>query len=82
MYEITDSPKFYHYRNKNESDKDWILSRMCRIPPAHQSQVAREYEAKYLAGTRATGRRAANTYLQAVAKEFYEQDNIKKTQET
>lgn len=77
MYEITNYPKFYFQRGK-QSDKDWIMSRMCRIPPDRQSEIAREYEARYLLGTKSQGRRIANTYLQQVAKEFYDKDNLQR----
>ena len=77
MYPITTYPKFYYQRGK-QSDKNWIMSRMCRIPPEHQAEVAKEYEERYLIGTQLRGRRNANTYLQQVAKEFYDKDNLQR----
>jgi len=69
MFQVTRSPKFYHYRNKNESDRDWVLHRMTYIPIEIQEEVANNYEKLFLAA--GGGRRAANTYLNYTAKEQY-----------
>jgi len=66
-------PKFYHYRNRQESDKDWIMKRMAVIPTEKQAEVAEEYDRRYMIGKQSqNGRKAANFYLQAVAAKYRE----------
>ncbi len=60
-------PKFYYQRGK-DSDRKWILIRMKHIPQNKQVEVSQAYEKLYLSG--ANGRKAANTYLQGIAKEY------------
>lgn len=63
-------PKFYHYQNKKNSDRDWIATRMAIIPADKQREVAEEYELRYLIKDRYQGRKSANIYLQGVAVEY------------
>lgn len=67
-------PRFYHYK-KIGSDRDWIESRMIEIPESQREVIADEYERQYNSdGGR--NRKAANTYLNAVALE-YRQERFK-----
>lgn len=66
-------PKFYHYRGKAGSDRDWIMKRMAAIPKERQAAVAQEYERRYLNKNTGFGRKLANEYLQGVAAEYRNQ---------
>ena len=66
-------PKFYHYRGKAGSDRDWIMKRMAVIPRERQAAVAQEYEKRYLNKNAGFGRQLANQYLQGVAVEYRDQ---------
>lgn len=66
-------PKFYHYRGKAGSDRDWIMKRMAVIPKDRQAAVALEYEKRYLNKNAGFGRQLANQYLQGVAVEYRDQ---------
>lgn len=65
------APKFYHYRGKYGSDRDWIRKRMAVIPADRQQEVADQYETIFMDKTR--GRKAANEYLQSVAAPYRNQ---------
>lgn len=73
MYKVVKTPHFYHYRNKNDSDRDWIESRMKYIPPQHQKRVSERYVNIFLSKKGSASRKEANEYLQAEAKKFYEE---------
>ena len=66
-------PKFYFYRGKAGSDRDWIMKRMAVIPRDRQAEVALEYEKRYLSKNAGFGRKRANEYLQGVAVEYRDQ---------
>lgn len=66
-------PKFYYYRGKAGSDRDWIMKRMAVIPKERQAAVAQEYEKRYLNKNAGFGRQLANQYLQGVAVEYRDQ---------
>lgn len=51
-------PRFYRYR-KNQSDRNWIFSRMSVIKKEKQAEVAEKYERLFLS----EGRDAANKWL-------------------
>lgn len=61
-------PKYYYQRCGGESDRDWILTRMFYLPNDKRKEVADHYEDLY----RSKGRKEANTYLQNIAKPYYE----------
>lgn len=63
-------PIFYYQRcgPDGASDRDWILTRMFYLPEELREEVSDHYEQLYLR----EGRKAANTYLQKIAKPFYE----------
>lgn len=67
MFDVLHYPKFYHYR-KGVSDKGWVFHRLSCIPENMQLEVSREYEHLFLV----KGRKAANTYLNNVAREQQE----------
>ena len=66
-------PKFYYYRGRSGSDRDWIMKRMAVIPKDRQAEVALEYEKRYLSKNAGFGRKRANEYLQGVAVEYRDQ---------
>lgn len=62
-------PKHYYNRGKYRNDRDWLLSRMVRIPEEKRQEVADEYSRIYLSrGVQA--RKAANAYLNGIAREY------------
>lgn len=76
MFEIKHYPNQYHYRSDSNSDRNWIMSRMRKIPVEKQEEVSTEYVRIFMA-TRNNGnaRRAANTYLDCVARGYMAEMN-------
>lgn len=62
-------PIMYHYRSKEDSDKNFILNRMRVIPDDLKNEVSETYEGIYKNGL-GDCRRLANEYLHSVAKEY------------
>ncbi len=62
-------PTKYHYRNKNDSDKKFILTRMAWIPKELKDSISNQYEKLYSVGKN-NGRRIANNFLHEVAKKY------------
>lgn len=72
MNTFTDSnppyPRFYMYRGRRGSAKEFILKRMAVLPEAIRCEVAREYEAIFQAqANRSIGNWFANEYLDELA---------------
>jgi len=61
-------PLFYHWRNG--SDCKWIISRMKVIPESRRREVSNHYENLFLRNEGGTGRKDANEYLDAIAREY------------
>jgi len=62
-------PIRYHYRNKDDTDKDFILKRMSAIPDDLKHEVSETYEGIYKNGS-GDCRRLANEYLHNIASEY------------
>ena len=63
-------PIFY-FNKKPNSDKDFILKRMSVIPLEHKRKIADRYEIIYQKPTTTNNRKRANTFLNKLAKYFY-----------
>lgn len=59
-------PKFYHC-DRFGSDKQWIKEKFKYIPPDQHEEISKKYDNLYLGA----GRKAANTYLHGIAKEYF-----------
>ena len=59
-------PLYYYYR-KDDSDRDWIANMFYFIPDEYQQRVADRYERIFRVGK---GRKAANFFLNRIAKRF------------
>ncbi len=62
-------PIKYHYRNKNDSDKQFILDRMAWIPKELKDSISNQYEKLYSDGKN-NGRGIANSFLHEVSKKY------------
>ena len=71
------SPRFYYCRGK-KSDRNWIESRLIEIPEDKKQAICDEYERRYNECPNGN-RRGANTYLNAVATEYRQENYVKDT---
>ena len=63
-------PRFYYYRGRKGSDRNFIESRMSVIPAHRKHEVSMEYERLYLHKSSANARKSANEYLHGIAREY------------
>jgi len=63
-------PILYYYYDKDNSDQDWIIQRMKVIPEKLRREVSNEYERLVKPNDGYSGRRAANEYLDGIAKPY------------
>lgn len=63
-------PRFYYYRGRSGSDRNFIEKRMSVIPDHRKHEVALEYERLYLHKSSVSARKAANEYLHGIAREY------------
>jgi len=61
----------WYFNKKPNSDKDFVLKRMAIIPPEHKRKIADRYEIIYQNKSTTGNRKRANTFLNKLAKWFY-----------
>jgi len=61
----------WYFNKKPNSDQNFILKRMTVIPPKHKQKIADRYELIYQNRNTTGNRKRANTFLNKIAKWFY-----------
>lgn len=61
----------WHFCSPNDNDHQWILKRMSVIPLEHKRKIADRYEIIYQNKNTTGNRLRANTFLNKLAKWFY-----------
>ena len=65
----------WYFNKKPNSDKDFILKRMAIIPLEHKRKISDRYEIIYQKPTTTNNRKRANTFLNKLAKWFYNESS-------
>ena len=68
----------WYFNKKPNSDKDFILARMSVIPVNHKKNIADRYERIYQNKKTNGNRKRANTFLNKIARWFYNESKKRK----